>query len=78
MSRMFNEFFSQKRVDVREQRATIKSILEKAPSNVTKISEETKYPKELVVWNLMGMLKWGDIEVIAEEDGELTYGIKEV
>jgi hypothetical protein len=77
MSKMFREFFSQKRGDVRKQRATIKAILEKGPSNVSMISEETKFPKELVVWNLMGMLKWGDVEVIAEEEGELTYGIKE-
>ncbi len=78
MSRMFKEFFSQKRGDVRKQRAAIKAILQKGPSNVTKISEETRYAKELVVWNLMGMLKWGDVEVVAEEEGELTYGIKEV
>lgn len=78
MSRMFKEFFSQKRGDVRKQRAAIKSILEKGPASVTRISEETEYPKELVVWNLMGMLKWGDIEVVGEEDRELIYGIKEV
>jgi hypothetical protein len=34
--------------------------------------------KDLVVWNLMGMLKWGEVEVAAEEEGELTYIIKEV
>lgn len=78
MSKLFNQFFFQKRSDVRKQRDTIKKFLEKGPSNVTKIHEETGMAKNLIVWNLMGMLKWGDVEVVAEEEGELTYGIKEV
>jgi hypothetical protein len=78
MSKLFNAFFFQKRGHVRKQRDTILKILEKGPSNVTKIAEETGMAKDLVVWNMMGMLKWGEVEVVAEEEGELTYTIKEV
>jgi hypothetical protein len=78
MSTMFTNFFSQKRGDVRKQRKSIEDILQKGPSTVSKIAESTGYDKNLVLWNLMGMLRWGFVEVASEEGEELTYVLKEV
>ncbi|MBN2228435.1 MAG: hypothetical protein JW779_02505 [Candidatus Thorarchaeota archaeon] len=78
MSKMFTTFFSQKRGDVRKQRKAIEDILKAGPSTVSKIAEGTGFDKSLVVWNLMGMLRWGVVEVASEEGEELTYVLKEV
>jgi predicted transcriptional regulator len=77
MSKMFASFFSQKRGDVRKQRKAIEEVLKGGPSTVSKIAEKTGFEKNLVVWNLMGMMRWGDVEVASEEGEELTYVLKE-
>lgn len=77
MSTMFVNFFSQKRGDIRKQRKAIEDVLKGGPSTVSKISEATGLEKNLVVWNLMGMLRWGVAEVVSEEGEELTYVLKE-
>ncbi|TFG07806.1 hypothetical protein EU522_00395 [Candidatus Thorarchaeota archaeon] len=78
MSKMFTAFFSQKRGDVRKQRKAITEVLQAGPSTVSKISETVGFDKNLVLWNLMGMLRWGEVEVASEEGEELTYVLKEV
>jgi len=77
MSKMFVGFFSQKRGDVRKQRKAIEDVLKTGPSTVSKLAEATGFEKNLVVWNLMGMLRWGVVEVTSEEGDELTYILKE-
>lgn len=77
MSKLFESFFSQKRGDVRKQRKSIEDILKEGPSTISKIAEKTNFEKSLVVWNLMGMLRWGVVEVASEEGDELTYKLKE-
>lgn len=77
MSKMFAGFFSQKRGEVRKQRKAIEDVLKAGPSTVSKIAEATGFAKNLVVWNLMGMLRWGVVEVASEEGDELTYVLKE-
>ncbi|MGY5879476.1 MAG: hypothetical protein RTV31_04450 [Candidatus Thorarchaeota archaeon] len=77
MSMMFTNFFSQKRGDIRKQRKAIKKILGEGPSTVSAIAETAGFEKDLVVWNLMGMLRWGEVEVASEEGDELTYILKE-
>jgi predicted transcriptional regulator len=74
----FAKFFSQKRGQVRGQRKAIEEVLKAGPATVTKISEETEFDKNLVVWNLMGMLRWGAVEIKGEENHELIYSLKEV
>ncbi|NHJ15038.1 MAG: hypothetical protein EAX95_15255 [Candidatus Thorarchaeota archaeon] len=74
----FQRFFQQKRGDVRKQRKAIEDVLKAGPATVTKIAETTKMNKDLIVWNLVGMLKWGTVEVTGEESHELLYGLKEV
>ena len=78
MSRMFGQFFTQKRGDVRKQRKAITEALKAGPASVSKITEATEFEKDLVVWNLMGMLRWGDVEVAGEENHEMVYTLKEV
>jgi hypothetical protein len=46
-------------------------------TTVSSISEKTGLPKDLVVWNLVAMLKWGEVEVASERDEELVYSLKE-
>jgi hypothetical protein len=77
MSKMFTNFFSQKRGDIRKQRKAIEEILTQGPSTVSTIAESSGYDKNLVVWNLMGMLRWGQVEIASEEGDELTYVLKE-
>lgn len=76
--RRFSSYFEQKRSDIRQQRKIIKEALGGGANTVTLITKKTDLAPELVVWNLMGMLKWGDIEVKGEENHELVYAIKEV
>ena len=78
MSRMFAQYFTQKRGDVRKQRKAIEAFLKKGPAPVSKIAEATAFEKSLVVWNLMGMLRWGEVEVAGEENDEMVYVLKEV
>ncbi|NHI88002.1 MAG: hypothetical protein EAX87_00685 [Candidatus Thorarchaeota archaeon] len=78
MSNMFGRFFSQKRGDVRKQRKAIGDFLKGGPAPVSKIAEATQYDTDLVVWNLLGMLRWGEVEVTGEENDEMVYTLKEV
>jgi predicted transcriptional regulator len=78
MSKMFASFFIQKRGEVRKQRKAIEDFLKDGPSTVSMISERTGFEKNLVVWNLLGMMRWGVVEVASEEGEELTYKLKEV
>jgi predicted transcriptional regulator len=77
MSKMFVSYFSQKRGEVRKQRKAIEDFLKDGPSTVSLISENTGFEKNLVVWNLLGMMRWGVVEVASEEGEELTYKLKE-
>ncbi len=77
MSKLFESYFSQKRGDIRKQRKAIEDVLKEGPSTVTVIAEKTQLDKSLVVWNIMGMLRWGAIDVASEEGEELTYKLKE-
>ncbi len=63
---------------IRNQRQTIQLILAKGPATVSTLAKKTEFPKDLLVWNLMGLLKWGKVAVVGEENHELVYGLKEV
>ncbi len=76
--RDFDRYFYQKRTDVQRQRAAIEQVLKGGPSTVSRIAEATGMPSSLVVWNLMGMLRWGVVDVAGEEEHELVYTLKEV
>ena len=78
MSKLLAHYFKQNASDIRDQRAAIEKILKVGPSTISSIAETTGYAKDLVFWNILGMLRWGTIEVESEKDDELTYGLKEV
>ncbi len=78
MSKTFAKYFTQKRGDVRKQRKAIGEFLKSGPASVSKITEATELEKDLVVWNLMAMLRWGEVEVAGEENHEMVYKMKEV
>ncbi|MFX1484937.1 MAG: hypothetical protein ACFFCP_17300 [Promethearchaeota archaeon] len=78
MSRLFANYFSQKKGDVRTQRKAIEAVLKNGPASISKIADSTMYAKDLVVWNLMGMLRWGVVEAVGEENHEMVFVLKEV
>jgi thiamine monophosphate kinase len=78
MKTLFGEFFNQKHVDIRQQRQALADELKKGPRKVSMLAEATQLDKKLVMWNLMGMLRWGDVEVSGEEDHELVFTLREV
>jgi hypothetical protein len=78
MRMLFGKFFNQKQGDIRKQRTALEEELKKGPTSVSMLSDVTKLDKNLVMWNLMGMLRWGIVEVSGEEDHELIFELKEV
>lgn len=74
---VFTEYFEQKRGAIRKQRKAIKEVLESGPASVTEIAGKLEFEKKLVLWNLMGMLRWGDVDIVDERDHELIYALAE-
>ena len=77
MKSLFGEFFNQKQGEVRRQRKALQEALKNGPTSVSMLSDTTQLEKQLVMWNLMGMLRWGVVEVSGEEDHELVFALKE-
>lgn len=78
MSSLLKGYFKQNTSAIEEQRATISNVLKTGPTTISAIAQATGYPKDLIFWNILGMLKWGTIEVENEHGEELTYALKEV
>ena len=78
MNKLFTNYFKQPTGVIREERAAIEIILKSEPSTITSIVKITGYAKDLILWNLLAMMKWGVVEIASEEGDELTYKIKEV
>ena len=76
--RKYDYYFHQKRGTVRKQRETIKKVLSGGPSTISGIHKSTDLPTDLLLWNLIGMIRWGEIDVVGEDEDELIYGLKEV
>jgi hypothetical protein len=74
----FGKYFKRNRTITLNQRKAIHQILENGPTTVTAISEKVEFGKPVIVWNLLSMLRWGEVEVTGEEHHELVYGLKEV
>ena len=78
MSGLLATYFKQNIRDIEGQRTTIEKVLKKGPSTISSISETTGYAKDLILWNLLAMMKWGTVEIESEKGDELTYKLKEV
>jgi hypothetical protein len=76
--RNYDVYFDQKRGEVRKQRKMISDVLAKGPAKVGTIAQATGMPLDLIVWNLVGMLRWGEVDVKGEDHHELIYALKEV
>ena len=76
--RNFDSFFDQKRGDIHKQREAIEDALRSGHSSVTSIAEATTLSSDLIVWNLMSMMRWGTVEIAGEEHHELLYALREV
>ena len=74
----FAVFFEQKHSDVRHQRNAIKEALVGGANTVAKISDTTGLAEDLVLWNVMGLLKWGAVELSGHVNHEVIYSMKEV
>jgi hypothetical protein len=78
MSGLLSDFFKQNIGVINNQRETISKVLKTGPTTISAIAEATGFAKDLIVWNLLAMLKWGTVEVESEHGEELTYALKEV
>jgi hypothetical protein len=74
----FTTYFYQNHGIVRRQRKAIQDVLAEGAATVDSIAEKTNIPKNEVVWNLLGMLRWGTVEVTDEQNHALVYSLKEV
>jgi len=78
MSNLLNVYFKQNTSAIQDQRAAISKILKTGSTTIHVIAAATGFAKDLIFWNLLGMLKWGTVEVENEHGEELTYALKEV
>ncbi len=76
--RNYESYFQQNRRDVRKQRSVIFKTLSGNPATISELHKSTKMPKDLLLWNLVGMIRWGDVDVVGEDEHELIYALKEV
>ncbi|RLI60006.1 MAG: hypothetical protein DRO93_07715 [Candidatus Thorarchaeota archaeon] len=75
---LFRRFFQQNRSEVRKQRRAITEALSLGPATVSDLAARTNLPKEMIVWNLIGLLRWGEVDIVGDNGGELIYIKKEV
>ncbi len=74
----FTRFFEQNTHATKRQRDEILSVLASGPATISSLATKTEIPEGLVVWNIMGLMKWGEVEVAGEKSHQLLYGIREV
>ena len=74
----FTTFFKQNTRVTNRQRYEIERVLARGDATVSEIAEKTNIPKDLVVWNILGLLRWGAVDVAGERNEELIYTLKEV
>ncbi|MFX1332244.1 MAG: hypothetical protein ACFE9W_11840 [Promethearchaeota archaeon] len=74
----FTMYFDQNYAVVTQQRKSILESLKEGPASVSTISEKTEMDKKVLMWNLLGLLRWGNIEIAGEEHHELVFKLREV
>lgn len=72
----FIDFFHQNTHETKEQRNKIHELLKDKELSVSEIASNLNIETPLVLWNLLGMLRWGKVDVL-ERDHELIFTIKE-
>ncbi|MFW9944376.1 MAG: hypothetical protein ACFFB7_05205 [Candidatus Sifarchaeia archaeon] len=74
----FTVYFGQNYGDVMAQRKSILNALSDGPVSVSRIAEKAEISKKIAMWNLLALLRWGDVEIAGEEDHELVFALREV
>lgn len=74
----FTVYFGQNYGDVMTQRKSILNALSDGPVSVSQIAEKAEISKKIAMWNLLALLRWGDVEIAGEEDHELVFALREV
>jgi len=74
----FTMHFDQNYGDVMTQRKSLLQALSDGPVRVSQIAEKAEIPKKVAIWNLLAMLRWGDVEIAGEEHHELVFALREV
>jgi hypothetical protein len=74
----FTKYFGQNYADVARQRDSILASLKEGPLCVSHICEKAEIPKHILMWNLLGLLRWGEVEISGEENQELVFRLREV
>lgn len=74
----FTMYFDQNYAVVTQQRKSILESLKEGPASVSTISEKTEMDKKVLMWNLLGLLRWGDIEIAGEKHHELVVKLRGV
>ena len=74
----FSRMFNQNGGEVKKNRETILKFLAEGPMTVKDIAQKVELSKPLIVWNLLGLLRWGKVDIIEERDEELVYTLKEL
>jgi predicted transcriptional regulator len=77
MSKQFVKLFNEKRGVVRKQRDAIITVLLNGPATISEVEPKVRLPKTVILWNLMALIRWGDVSMIAERDGEFVYSLNE-
>ena len=76
--RRFSRFFEQNTHTTFKQRRVILEALAAGPATISSLVSKTSIPESLLVWNIMGMMKWGEVEVAGEKNHQILYGRREV
>ncbi|MFX0044816.1 MAG: hypothetical protein ACFE8Z_03130 [Candidatus Hermodarchaeota archaeon] len=74
----FTMYFGQNYGDVMTQRKSILQALSDGPVSVSRIAEKAEISKKIAMWNLLAMLRWGDVEIAGGEHQELVFVLREV
>jgi len=67
-------------IAIREEfeRNIILKQIEDGPRSVSKIAKAAKMESDRVLWNLLAMMKWNQVEIVGEEKREYLYAVKEL
>jgi len=73
----YNELV-QKTVRDEIHRSLILQQFDELPKTVSSLTKSTDLESDLILWNLLAMLKWNQVEIVGEEKHEYLYARKEI
>ncbi len=76
MRKYYRVLFNQRQGDVRKQRKAIGDLLSNGPATVSELAPQLESAENIVLWNLIAMVRWGTVEIVEERDDELVYRLK--